>query len=273
MIRVRGLDKRYRGAGGEVHVLRGVDLDITEGEKVAITGRSGSGKTTLLNVIGGLDSEWSGEVAVDGRDLHRMDDRALSDYRNQRVGFVFQAFHLLDHLSVLENAALPARFQRGKRGLTEAAARARAEQVLEQVGLADKLHALPTHLSGGQKQRVAIARALFNEPSLLVCDEPTGNLDRATGDAVLRLFRELNAERGVTLLVVTHDEHLAARLDRTVTIEEGKLLAVQRNGAAADEPGLGSTPKATLATTQAGGAADTAPPGRSAPIPTMEPVP
>jgi putative ABC transport system ATP-binding protein len=252
MIRVRGLDKRYRGPGGDVHVLRGVDLDIAAGEMVAITGRSGSGKTTLLNVIGGLDSEWSGQVAVDGQDLHVMSDLALSDYRNQRVGFVFQAFHLLDHLSVLENAALPARFQRGKQALSEAAAHTRAKEVLERVGLADKLHVLPTHLSGGQKQRVAIARALFNEPSLLVCDEPTGNLDRATGDAVLRLFRELNEQRGVTLLVVTHDEHLATRLDRTVALEDGKILQIRDNTSRHAE-GTASAVEGGLAATSEGG--------------------
>jgi len=207
-----------------VHVLRGVDLDINQGEMVAITGRSGSGKTTLLNVIGGLDSEWAGEVAVEGQDLHRMSDRALSDYRNQRVGFVFQAFHLLDHLSVLENAALPARFHRGKQALSAAAAHARARQVLEQVGLAEKLHAPPTHLSGGQKQRVAIARALLRDAPILVLDEATSALDTESEHRVKQAIDELRKDK--TTLIVAHRLSTIRNANRIALIQHGKIRAI-----------------------------------------------
>ena len=221
MIRVRGLKKAYRTRHHVNEVLRGVDLDVEEGEFVAIVGRSGSGKTTLINVIGGLDSDYTGEVEVQGRTLSRLDDVALSSYRNEHVGFVFQSFHLLEHLSCLENAAMPANFTRGKKARSLEEAHKRAREVLTQVGLEDKCEDLPRNLSGGQKQRVAIARALFNRPTLIVCDEPTGNLDSETAESVLELFRTLNRDGGVTLLIVTHDDFVAEAADRCVRVHDG----------------------------------------------------
>ena len=221
MIRLTGVKKSYVAREHTTHVLKGVDVEIEQGEFVSIVGRSGSGKTTLLNIIGGLDGDYTGKVEVDGQDLHGLGDRELSAYRSRKVGFVFQSFHLLEHMSCLENAALPALFART--GETSAQVEKRAQEVLEQVGLADKIHARPSHLSGGQKQRVAIARALYNRPKLMVCDEPTGNLDRATAQSVLDIFTALNEDEGVTVLVVTHDDMVSRMARRTIQIEDGQI--------------------------------------------------
>ncbi len=235
MIRVRGLHKSFRlagaRAGAELPVLRGVDFDVAAGEFVAVVGRSGSGKSTLLGILGGLDTDYTGEVSVGDRDLRRLHDAELSAYRNQTIGFVFQAFHLLDHLSCLDNAALPALFRRGERAPREALER-RARELLEQVGIADKAPARPTTLSGGQKQRLAIARALFHDPRLLICDEPTGNLDSASAAAVLQLFTDLRKRSGVTLLIVTHDPSIAAAADRVIEIRDGLIVAGERRDGA-----------------------------------------
>ncbi len=219
MIRVRGLHKTYRTRDHVNEVLRGVDFDIDRGEFVAVVGRSGSGKTTLINVIGGLDRRYEGTVEVDGQDLAKLSEHKLANYRNEHVGFVFQSFHLLEHLTLAENAALPASF--AKKPISREAARKRAEEVLTKVGLGDRADDLPTNLSGGQKQRVAIARALFNHPELIVCDEPTGNLDAETADAILKLFRDLKREENVTLVVVTHDDLIAHAAERCVRVRDG----------------------------------------------------
>lgn len=224
MIRVRGMEKSYRTGKLVNKVLHGVDLDIDAGEFVAIIGPSGSGKSTLLHALGGLDRDFTGSVEVDGRDLHKMSDVQLSDYRNRHVGFVFQSFNLLQHLSCRENVALPAQFARGEDLPSPEAAAKRAAEMLERVGLEDKIDALPNTLSGGQKQRVAIARALFNRPRLMLCDEPTGNLDSKTGSHILGLFRDLNKEDGITLLIVTHDPRISEIAPRTIRVEDGQLF-------------------------------------------------
>lgn len=222
MIRVRNLHKAYRVGEQSHEVLKGIDLDIQRGEFVSLVGRSGSGKTTLLNIIGGLDSDYRGSVEVDGKQLDRMRDREISAYRNLHVGFVFQFFHLLEHMSCLENVLLPALFSSSQK-LGNEAARRRGLDLLEKVGIGEKAHIPPTKLSGGQKQRVALARALFNKPTLLICDEPTGNLDQASGEAILELFRTLHRDENITLLIVTHDIYIAQAATRRLQIVAGSI--------------------------------------------------
>ena len=239
MIRVRSMHKAYRTGRIVNEVLHDVDLEIDDGEMVTIIGPSGSGKTTLLLAIGGLDRDYRGTIEVDGKDLHKLDDVSLSDYRNRSIGFVFQSFNLLEHMTCRENVALPALFARGKDAVEPKKALARAAEVLERVGLAEKVDAPPNTLSGGQKQRVAIARALFNQPRMLLCDEPTGNLDSAIGGQIIDLFAELNREEGITVLIVTHDPRISEATPRTIRVEDGKIYDDGRgNGTkhAKDEP-------------------------------------
>ncbi|EDM78945.1 ABC transporter, ATP-binding protein [Plesiocystis pacifica SIR-1] len=241
MIRLRGVRKSYTTGKVVNEVLRGVDVDIGEGEFVAIVGRSGSGKTTLLNILGALDSEYEGSVEVDGRQLDSLDDVGISDYRNRNIGFIFQSFYLMEHMSCLENVALPAVFARGSESMTREAALARGREVMEQVELADKCDALPNTLSGGQKQRVAIARALFNRPRLMICDEPTGNLDASTAHAILDLFRALNEDQGITLIIVTHDDMISKACKRVVRIHDGKVVEGAGEFATRERPELDPT--------------------------------
>jgi ABC-type lipoprotein export system ATPase subunit len=224
MIRVRGMHKAYRTGRVVNEVLRGVDFDVAAGEFISIVGPSGSGKSTLLHAVGGLDRDYTGEIAVDGKNLHQMSDRELSDYRNRSVGFVFQSFYLLPHLTVLENVALPAVFARGGERLDAADADKRAKEVLEQVELGTRGDSTPTMLSGGQRQRVAIARALFRRPTMLLCDEPTGNLDSKMGTQVIELFRRLNEDSNITVMIVTHDPKVSAATRRTLRVDEGKIV-------------------------------------------------
>ncbi|MFZ5438797.1 MAG: ABC transporter ATP-binding protein [Myxococcota bacterium] len=210
----RGYDD---GARGVVKVLDGVDLEVAAGEFVAIVGRSGSGKSTLLHVLGGLDSAFTGEVSVAGTRLSRSSDAALSRFRNEAVGFVFQSFHLVSGLSAMDNVMLPAAFAAG-----EGSGEVQAKEALARVGLADKAARLPSQLSGGERQRVAIARALFNRPKVLLCDEPTGNLDAQTADEVIALFKRLNAD-GLTIVAVTHEDRLREAATRVVTLAGGRL--------------------------------------------------
>ncbi len=221
MIRLTDVRKRYRNAAQNEYALRGVDLTIEAGELVAIVGTSGSGKTTLLNLIGGLDRSYTGVVEVEGQDLAKMSDGALSDFRNRGIGFVFQHFSLLDHLTATENVALPAAFMRGKSPIGNA--RERARSVLSEMGLEDKLDEHPNNLSGGQKQRVAIARALLFEPKLLLCDEPTGSLDTKTGHHIIELFKQLNAD-GYTVVIITHEARVSNEARRTIRIEDGRIV-------------------------------------------------
>jgi putative ABC transport system ATP-binding protein len=216
---VKGLSRRYAdGEGGQLTVLDAVDLEVKKGEFVAVTGRSGSGKSTLLHAVGGLDRDYKGEVSVAGTRLTGMNDAALSTFRNAQVGFIFQAFHLVPGLTAAANVALASYFSKDAQPDVEA----RAKAALERVGLTAKAHRFPAQLSGGEKQRVAIARAIFNRPPLLLCDEPTGNLDARTGDEVISLFASLHQE-GLTLLVVTHEERVSKAATRVLALKEGKL--------------------------------------------------
>jgi putative ABC transport system ATP-binding protein len=228
VISLRDLSKDYQEGGRRVPVLSGVNLEVEAGEHLAIVGRSGSGKTTLLNLLGALDRDYEGHLVVDGQELKRLDDRHLAAFRNSTVGFVYQSFHLLPHLSAAQNVALPAFFERAaERGAPSQ--RERALECLERVGLRGQEDRFPLHLSGGERQRVAIARALFQRPRIILCDEPTGSLDEGNGGLILDLFEELNSELGVTLIVVTHDAKIAARAGRVVTVEGGTLVV--REGA------------------------------------------
>lgn len=218
---VRNLRKGYGdGRGGDGDVLRGVSLTIGRGELLGLVGRSGSGKSTLLHILGGLDRGYSGEVQVFGRELKTLSDRELSRLRNEKIGFVFQSFHLLHHVSCLENVLLPSAFMARPRPAAALAEQAR--EALDRVGLADRAHARPSELSGGQRQRVAIARALLFRPELLLCDEPTGNLDAHTGQQIIDLFCRLNAE-GQTMLLVTHELRVAQAAARILRIVDGQL--------------------------------------------------
>jgi ABC-type lipoprotein export system ATPase subunit len=220
VVRLVSVSRSYGDGSGATHALRGVSLEIEAGSFVKVVGTSGSGKTTLLNIIGGLDTGYAGSVVVAGRDLRTLDDRALSRFRNGTVGFVFQHFHLLEHLDARQNVALASFFS----GREEADPLRRAEEVLVRVGLADKLRQLPGQLSGGQKQRVAIARALFHRPALILADEPTGNLDTKTSGQIIGLFERLNGEDGITVVAVTHEEHLFRRASHGLRLEDGRIV-------------------------------------------------
>ena len=221
MIELNNIEKSYRDGDRQNQVLRGVDLRIGAGEYVALMGASGSGKTTLLNIIGGLDSVYTGSAVVNGHDISNLDDRQLSIFRNRTVSFVFQQFHLLNHLPVLQNVLMPSWFNPEK---TDLELEERAKAVLERVGLAHKIHATPNHLSGGEKQRVAIARAIFSAPKLLLCDEPTGALDSENGQRVLELFDELHTTDGITVVIVTHSPSVARHCKRTIAIADGRVV-------------------------------------------------
>lgn len=223
MIVIERVSRTYGRGSGATRALDGVSLSIPAGAFVTVVGSSGSGKTTLLNIIGGLDSDYQGSLRVAGRELRTLDDRQLSDYRRREVGFVFQHFNLLDHLDARQNVAISAMF--GDQDLP--AARRRAEQVLERVGLAGMLGRFPGELSGGQKQRVAIARALFARPRLILADEPTGNLDSTTGAQIVELFESLNRQDGLTVVAVTHEEFLFHHTTLSVHLEDGRLAGEQ----------------------------------------------
>jgi putative ABC transport system ATP-binding protein len=221
MISARRVSKSYRGAeNGQLRVLDGLDLHVEAGEFVAIVGPSGSGKSTLLHILGGLDVHYDGEVELAGIKLRGLSDRELARIRNREVGFVFQSFHLVPNLRVFENVLLPAFF--GGESIRKAD-RFRAEAMLERVGLLSKKRRVPSQLSGGERQRVAIARALLQHPQVLLCDEPTGNLDVQTGDEIIALFRQLHRE-GLTVLAVTHEERISAAAERVLQLRTGVLL-------------------------------------------------
>jgi putative ABC transport system ATP-binding protein len=215
LVRVTDLTLTVPSAAGPVHILRGVDLSIARGEAVALVGPSGSGKTSLLMVMAGLERASGGSVVLDGHTVTALTEDGLSRLRRERVGIVFQAFHLIPTMTALENVAVPLELA----GVRDAAARARA--ALDAVGLGHRLTHLPGQLSGGEQQRVALARAFAPEPALLLADEPTGNLDHATGGQVIDLLFALRARTGATLLLITHDRSLAARCDRLVSISDG----------------------------------------------------
>ena len=225
MIELEGVVRGYPASGGWRRVLDGLHLSVSEGEMVAVLGVSGSGKTTLLNVTGGLDRDFSGRVVVGGTELASLDESALSRFRARTLGFVVQAYHLLDHLTSLDNVTLPAVFGDGERGARWREVQDRGRQLLERVGLGDRGGRPPSELSGGERQRVALARALFGGPRLLLCDEMTGNLDDDSARRVIDLVEAVNREQGVTVLAASHDERLWRRMDRVLLLEEGRLVA------------------------------------------------
>jgi len=216
-IEVTHLSKRVADATGELTILDDIHFTVQAGSTLAIVGASGSGKSTLLGLLAGLDTPTSGSVKIDGIDIYALDEDGRAQIRKEKLGFVFQSFQLVVHMNALENVMLPLEL-RGERD-----ARPRAQAMLERVGLASRLKHYPKYLSGGEQQRVALARAFVTEPPLLLADEPTGSLDAATGEAVIRLMFELNQERGSTLVLVTHDPSIAARCARTITIAAGRL--------------------------------------------------
>jgi lipoprotein-releasing system ATP-binding protein len=221
ILKASGLQKNYSqgDAASVLQVIKNIDLEIVEGEKLAIIGVSGSGKSTLLNLLGGLDDPTQGEIRVNGKQWHQLSASNRAQWRNQHIGFVYQFHHLLNEFSALENVSLPNLIG----GKTSAVAKKEAAELLTKVGLSGRLHHRPAELSGGERQRVAIARALACKPSLVLMDEPTGNLDPKTAEAVLDLLLELNKDLGISFVVVTHDPLIAKRMDRIVRLEEGVL--------------------------------------------------
>jgi ABC-type lipoprotein export system ATPase subunit len=215
----RALTKTYAMGRRTLEVLRGVNLEVARGEFLALRGASGAGKSTLLHLIGGLDSPNAGEIFFNGQNLAKFSEEKLTQFRNRRVGFVFQAYHLLPELTALENVCLPARVAR----ISAASAEKSGSELLSRVGLKDRLDHKPSELSGGEQQRVAIARALINEPELLLADEPTGNLDSKTGSEIIELLKNLCAEKQMTLVIATHDAKVAAHAQRVIELADGRI--------------------------------------------------
>lgn len=224
-VEARGLSKVYRSADRETPVLSAVDLKVAAGELVGIVGPSGSGKSTLLHLLGALDRPDAGEVLLDDLSLARLDPDALAEVRNRKVGFVFQFHHLLPDFTALENVALPARIA----GSASAETEARARQLVERVGLSRRAEHYPNQLSGGERQRIALCRALALRPSLVLADEPTGNLDSASGDEVMELLEELQSQEGTTAIVVTHNPEIAGRCGRILELVDGSLHESERS--------------------------------------------
>ncbi|MDD4923610.1 MAG: ABC transporter ATP-binding protein [Dehalococcoidales bacterium] len=224
MIKLENITKEYRMGEDIVHAVSGISLEIEEGEFVALVGPSGSGKSTMMHIIGGLDTPTSGRVVVDGQDLSRANDKELSRYRNEKIGFVFQAFNLHPTYTATENVALPLIFS----GISQSKRMKMAAEALETVGLAERASHRPNQLSGGEKQRVSIARALVTQPKILLADEPTGNLDSKNGKHVMELLSQLNKEKGITLIIVTHDMEIAAVAGRIIKMRDGQIVEDER---------------------------------------------
>ena len=231
LIRMRGIVKRfYVGQPNELEILHGIDLDVNEGEFVSIVGASGSGKSTLMNMIGALDRPTEGTYWLDGTDVEDALDDELSQIRNRKIGFVFQNFNLISRTNALRNVELPMMYA----GLPQKKRTQRAEELLDLVGMADRMLHQPNELSGGQKQRVAIARAMANDPAIILADEPTGALDSKTGRMVMDLFHQLNREQGKTIVLITHNQELAAETGRILTMRDGILYTNGERGARED---------------------------------------
>jgi lipoprotein-releasing system ATP-binding protein len=220
VLQCKKLTKRYQGELN-VEVLKGVDLAIAQGERIAIMGVSGSGKSTLMHLLGGLDKPTSGEIMLDGVNINNINQTKLAQLRNKSLGFIYQSHHLLGEFTVLENAAMPLLIA----GLTVKDAKSRAKALLQRVGLGHRIEHKPGELSGGERQRAAIARALINQPNVVLADEPTGNLDSKTADAVYQLMLELNQELNISFLVVTHDHDLANRIGKVLHMEDGLIVS------------------------------------------------
>jgi putative ABC transport system ATP-binding protein len=222
MITVRNLEKRYFiGTPNEIKVLDDINLKIEDGEFVALVGASGSGKSTFMNIIGALDKPTSGEYTLDGELVHKMTQNELSDVRGKKIGFVFQSFNLIGRSNSLKNVELPMLYG----GIPAHERKRRAKELLELVGMGERMHHLPNQLSGGQKQRVAIARSLVNNPSIILADEPTGALDSVTGNMVMDIFLKVNKEQNKTILLVTHSMELAQMTQRIITIKDGRIIS------------------------------------------------
>jgi putative ABC transport system ATP-binding protein len=228
VLRVVGLERRYDMGGEVVHALRGVSLTIRRNEYVAIMGPSGSGKSTMMNILGCLDTPDAGEYWLNGEEVSKLGDDALARVRNREIGFVFQTFNMLPRASALHNVELPLIYA----GLSAGERRERAEQALVRVGLEQRMHHRPNELSGGQRQRVAIARALVNRPSILLADEPTGNLDSTTSEEIMAVFEELH-DQGQTVVMVTHEPDIAAFAERIITLRDGKVASDRATGESA----------------------------------------
>jgi lipoprotein-releasing system ATP-binding protein len=220
LLQVRGLQKVFKKGRTKIHALKGIDLTIQPGERMAIAGASGAGKTTLLHILGTLDRPTQGEVLYQGIDIFSRPEGALAELRNRDIGFVFQFYNLLPEFNALENTMMPALIQ----GIGKEEAQQQAEEILTEVGLKDRMQHKPGELSGGEQQRVAVARALVLRPALLLADEPTGNLDSKTGERIIRLIFSLNRAKGVTLIVVTHNEALAQRFPRRIFLADGRMV-------------------------------------------------
>ncbi|EKQ57022.1 MULTISPECIES: ABC transporter ATP-binding protein [unclassified Clostridium] len=215
----------YIGTPNELNILKGIDITVQEGEFVSIIGTSGSGKSTLMNIIGALDRATSGNYVLDGTNIDEISDNGLSEVRNKQIGFVFQTYNLIPRSSALKNVELPMLYC----GMGKKERRERAEQLLELVGMKDRMSHQPNELSGGQKQRVAIARALVNDPSIILADEPTGALDSATGRMVMDLFHKIHEEEGKTIVLITHNNELADETQRIITLKDGNIVAEELN--------------------------------------------
>ncbi len=235
MIEIENVTKIYRMGDTEVHALDGVSLKIEKGEMVAVMGPSGSGKSTLMAILGCLDVPTSGTYRLDGLNVDSLTDNDLAEARNRKIGFVFQQFNLLARTTALDNVMLPLTYG----GVSGRKRRERAEEALQKVGLAERMHHRPNELSGGQQQRVAVARALVNSPAILLADEPTGNLDSKTGTEIIRLFQELHRESGQTVIYVTHDPFIARHTERVIRLADGLVLDDEK----IDHPIAAGTPR------------------------------